>query len=426
MTRAALVIGGGIAGIQAATDLAAQGFPVTLVEKQDRLGGRLAAPNLKYLYPNMRPAAEVLEEKLERLREERRPGAARHRGREHHAASSAASRPTLKGQVDGDPAGGRDHPGHRGRPPRSQGRVRLRRAAQRASPASELEQAFCESEDELPDRRRSSRRAPSFILCVGSRETEGFTGCSRYCCPTAIKQAMQPGRAGHRHHDLLPRHPHHLRRARRRCTARPAAWACSSCASRPARSPRSSATGGPRRCAATTSCSDRARRGAHRPGGAERRHAAPPARHRASSTRCSRPAWGSTASSSSGTRSWRRWRPRWRGCSSPAPCRAPRTSSTRVAQASAAAAKASVFLAYDEVTLDPAVADGGRGAVPRPAASASTSASSRRRQLVETADGGYAARDQRLAVQGLRHLRELVPLGRHHLPSTSPTARSPP
>ena len=83
MTRAALVIGGGIAGIQAATDLAVQGFPVTLVEKQDRLGGRLAAPNLKYLYPNMRPAAEVLEEKLERLRRERRPGPAQHRGRGH-------------------------------------------------------------------------------------------------------------------------------------------------------------------------------------------------------------------------------------------------------------------------------------------------------------------------------------------------------
>jgi heterodisulfide reductase subunit A len=30
----------------------------------------------------------------------------------------------------------------------------------------------------------------SFILCVGSRDPNGFTGCSRYCCPTAIKQAL--------------------------------------------------------------------------------------------------------------------------------------------------------------------------------------------------------------------------------------------
>ena len=34
------------------------------------------------------------------------------------------------------------------------------------------------------------------MLCVGSREQEGFTGCSRYCCPTAIKQALQLCRQG--------------------------------------------------------------------------------------------------------------------------------------------------------------------------------------------------------------------------------------
>jgi len=67
MTRAAVVIGGGIGGIQAATDLAVQGFPVTLVEKEDRLGGRLAGSSLKHLYPNHRPASEVLKKKLELL-----------------------------------------------------------------------------------------------------------------------------------------------------------------------------------------------------------------------------------------------------------------------------------------------------------------------------------------------------------------------
>ena len=36
----------------------------------------------------------------------------------------------------------------------------------------------------------------SFILCVGSRCAEGFTGCSRYCCPTAIKQAIRLCRQG--------------------------------------------------------------------------------------------------------------------------------------------------------------------------------------------------------------------------------------
>jgi heterodisulfide reductase subunit A len=31
---------------------------------------------------------------------------------------------------------------------------------------------------------------------VGSREAGGYTGCSRYCCPTAIKQALQLRRQG--------------------------------------------------------------------------------------------------------------------------------------------------------------------------------------------------------------------------------------
>ena len=74
MTRAALVVGGGVAGIQTATDLARQGFPVTLVEKTEQLGGRLVKPNLKHLYPNMRRATEVLAEKIARLEQS---GAAR-------------------------------------------------------------------------------------------------------------------------------------------------------------------------------------------------------------------------------------------------------------------------------------------------------------------------------------------------------------
>ena len=49
--RRALVIGGGIAGIQAALDLADARIPVTLVEKGPSLGGRMA--QLDKTFPTM-------------------------------------------------------------------------------------------------------------------------------------------------------------------------------------------------------------------------------------------------------------------------------------------------------------------------------------------------------------------------------------
>jgi len=39
----AMVVGGGIAGMQAALDLADQGFQVALVEKQPSIGGKMIA-----------------------------------------------------------------------------------------------------------------------------------------------------------------------------------------------------------------------------------------------------------------------------------------------------------------------------------------------------------------------------------------------
>ena len=42
MDKRVLVIGGGIAGIQASLDLAGMGIPVTLVEEKPAIGGRMS------------------------------------------------------------------------------------------------------------------------------------------------------------------------------------------------------------------------------------------------------------------------------------------------------------------------------------------------------------------------------------------------
>jgi heterodisulfide reductase subunit A-like polyferredoxin len=193
MQRAALVVGGGIGGIQAATDLAVQGFPVTLVEKDDRLGGRLAEPHLKYLYPTMRPVAEVLEEKVLRLEES---------GARILLNTEVESITGFVGNFEAKLRGATDEVVQIGS-------IILAFGADLHEPVGEfgygelagvitsddLEQAVCEGDD-IPSVNGEKPSSASFILCVGSRDPEGFTGCSRYCCPTAIKQAKELHRRG--------------------------------------------------------------------------------------------------------------------------------------------------------------------------------------------------------------------------------------
>jgi heterodisulfide reductase subunit A len=64
LTKRAMVIGGGIAGITAALDIADAGYPVILVEKSDRLGGKMA--NLSGTYLNFSSAPDLLHRRIDR------------------------------------------------------------------------------------------------------------------------------------------------------------------------------------------------------------------------------------------------------------------------------------------------------------------------------------------------------------------------
>jgi heterodisulfide reductase subunit A len=193
ITRAALVIGGGVAGIAAATDLAAQGIPTTLIEKEDRLGGGLAAPNLNLLYPSLHPAREALEEKIHQLRGS---GARVLLGTEVENITGfvGSFEARLRGKAEETlPIGA----------------VVLAIGADLVDPAGEyrygelpnvltsreLENRFFEGERALCFGGIEPKSA-AFILCVGSRDPRAFVGCSRTCCPTAIKQAMLLCRRG--------------------------------------------------------------------------------------------------------------------------------------------------------------------------------------------------------------------------------------
>jgi heterodisulfide reductase subunit A len=65
VTPGAVVVGGGVAGMFAALDVAEAGFPVYLVEQSDHLGGRVA--DLNRVFPTLEPVVELLEPLIERV-----------------------------------------------------------------------------------------------------------------------------------------------------------------------------------------------------------------------------------------------------------------------------------------------------------------------------------------------------------------------
>jgi len=65
VTQSALVVGGGIAGMTAALSLAKQGFPVSLIEKNQNLGGNARTLNKTYLNEDIKAHVKRLIQELE-------------------------------------------------------------------------------------------------------------------------------------------------------------------------------------------------------------------------------------------------------------------------------------------------------------------------------------------------------------------------
>ncbi len=185
VTRAALVIGGGVAGITAALDLDAQGIPVTLVEREAGLGGRLRS--LHRLTPENAPAQEVLGRLLERVS-----------GSRIRVLTS-----TEIASVDGFV--GNFHVAVKG----PEAEETLEAGAIVVAIGSDLykpqeygygEHASVVTNLELEERLRKGgpeERNVTFIQCVGARTPES-PNCSRYCCEVAVHQALELAERGGR------------------------------------------------------------------------------------------------------------------------------------------------------------------------------------------------------------------------------------
>jgi heterodisulfide reductase subunit A len=202
LTRRTLVIGGGIAGMQAALDVADAGYPVVLVEKTEALGGKMA--RLSGTYLNFSAAPGLLQKKIERVRDH--PGIQVLTGAEVVEVNGYVGNFKVKvkvrpgaGEAKGDAAETEfqfDIGGiivATGWQPYD----RLRLPEYGGAEIPDVIDGLAFEGMLAPGaqiRRPSDGRTPReivFVQCAGSRDRErGVPYCSKVCCMYTAKQAM--------------------------------------------------------------------------------------------------------------------------------------------------------------------------------------------------------------------------------------------
>ncbi|UCD18340.1 MAG: CoB--CoM heterodisulfide reductase iron-sulfur subunit A family protein [Candidatus Zixiibacteriota bacterium] len=188
VTQSVLVIGGGVAGMCAALELEAQGVKVFLSEKEGRLGGRLNS--LTKVYPADLSAFELARTIVKKINTSRV---------EAIASTEINSITGYVGNFDVSSTCGNFRVGS----------IILATGAEIYNPDGEFGYGEYENvitnqelEDILHDSKGEIKiggRTPEtvvFIQCIGSRNAGKNPGCSRFCCPTTIKQAIRLRESG--------------------------------------------------------------------------------------------------------------------------------------------------------------------------------------------------------------------------------------
>jgi heterodisulfide reductase subunit A-like polyferredoxin len=190
VTQKMLVVGGGLPGMKAASDLAALGFEVILIEREKQLGGLLTS--LQSLYPDDASPKQAIAGMLERMRDK---GVTLKLETKLEAVDGFVGnfKATLISTAGSEVI--------------ETGAIIIAIGAEEYTPRQgefgfgSFSQVITTSE--LETRLAAGRKGlkgignVAFIQCVGSRnpaaangKEPGYPGCSRYCCPTTVKQAL--------------------------------------------------------------------------------------------------------------------------------------------------------------------------------------------------------------------------------------------
>lgn len=182
-----LVAGGGITGIQTALDLSQLGLDVTLLEKEEELGGKLR--KLSKLFPKEESAKELLDAKLSQLESKGNIKIKTKTGIEKVETKPSGYQITLKGEGSSPEVGavvlatGFDP--FDPTPIEEYGYGRLKDVIT----AFELEEMLKGEKVARPSDGSTPNKI-TFLQCVGSRDRKTNRYCSSFCCTYAIKEAL--------------------------------------------------------------------------------------------------------------------------------------------------------------------------------------------------------------------------------------------
>jgi heterodisulfide reductase subunit A2 len=185
MSKTAIIIGGGIAGMETASQLARLGIEVDLIEKQDRLGGHLNSWDR--LFPNRRNSKEV----IEYLEQGIIKGISLHMNAEIETIHKSEEKFTVSfrdGKVFHSDAlviaTGYDVFDARKKEEYGYG------IYDNVITSVELEEFFRNNKQKNLFEGITSKRI-GIVHCVGSRDEKvGNLYCSKLCCVTGVKQAI--------------------------------------------------------------------------------------------------------------------------------------------------------------------------------------------------------------------------------------------